>query len=243
MRRAGRFPGDQAEIVFTDKLIEQLDDLTREQQENVLAEIVVLCEAPGGKHPLSGLLAGWNTLDVLSRQHRVIYKATIVDGTGLLEVLCLGPRSDDEVYDMAVGLTDSGLLAPDEVTDLWDALAVLAVVSEDVGLDGWDYRPPAAPVGMQRAAVAAGVIDAETAALLSKPELEAAIEGAWAGEGPTPDPEAALVAALERARSNARYPGRDVVRRRQEPRCDVQMPRANARCVRRRGHPGPHRAR
>lgn len=242
MRRAARFPGDQAEVVFSDKLIEQLAELPEDRQESVLAEIVRLCDAPGGKHPLPPL-AGWNTLDVLGRERRVIYKATVTEGVGLLEALCLGPRSDNEVYDMARGLTDSGLLSPQEVTDLWDALELLDVVAEHVGLDGWDYRPPPAPVGMQRAAVAAGVVDAEIAALLSKPELEAALDGAWEEGGGDPNPDAALVAALERARSNVAFPGREPIRRRGDPRCDVAMPRANARCIRRRGHPGPHRAR
>lgn len=243
MRRGARFPRDRAEVVLSDTLIEQLGERTEHQRESVLAEIIVLCEAPGGKHRLHAPLAGWNTLDVLGREHRVIYKATVTDGVGLLEMLCLGPRSDNAIYDMAVGLTSSGLLATAEVTDLWDAMGLLDVVAEEVGLDGWDYRPPPAPMGMQRAAVAAGVIDADTAAMLSKAELEAAVEEAWSGGSETPDPEAALVAALERARRNAAFPGRDVIRRRGDPRCEVPMPRANARCIRRRGHPGPHRAR
>lgn len=82
-----------------------------------------------------------------------------------------------------------------ELTDLWDAPAVLDVVAESVGLDGWDFQPPPAPVGMTKAAVAAGLID---------------------------EP----VAASRRGK-----------------RCGVVMPRAQARCIRRAGHPGPHRAR
>lgn len=243
MRRTSRLPDDRAQVVFTDALIEQLDDLTDDQQVAVLGEIVLLCDSPGGKHPLHAPLAGWNTVDVLDRRQRVVYKATVVEGVGLLEALCLGPRSDNEVYDMAIGLTRSGLLDPTEVTDLWDALALLDVLAEQVGLDGWDYRPPAAPTGMQRAAVAAGVVDADTAALLSKQELEAAMEAAW-GEGTSdaPDQEAALVAALERARRNATFPGREAVTGRQSPRCAAPMPRSTGRCIRRRGHPGPHRA-
>lgn len=101
-------------------------------------------------------------------------------------MLCLGPRSDNEVYDMAVGLRDAGLLDPDEITQLWDALAVLDVVEEDVGLDGWDYRPPPAPDGMVRAVVAAGLLDQETAELLAQPELEAAMENGWGPGGPDP---------------------------------------------------------
>lgn len=243
MRQASRFPDDQAEVVLSDEVIDQLDNLTSDQQESVLAEVVLLCEAPGGKHPLRAPLAGWNTVDVLNREQRVIYKATVTAGVGLLEVLCLGPRSDNAVYDMAIALTDSGLLAPEEVTDLWDALGLLDVVAESVGLDGWDYRPPVAPEGMQRAAVAAGIVDADTAALLSKPEMEAAMEAAWTGDGPLPDQDAALTAALERARSNTAFRGRDAVGGRAKPRCDAPMPRAGRRCIRRRAHPGPHRAR
>lgn len=243
MRRAGRFPADQAEVVFSDKLVEQLAELRRDRQESVLAEVVRLCGAPGGKHPLGGPLAGWNTLDVLNREQRVIYKATVSEGAGLLEVLCLGPRSDHEVYDMAMGLTQSGLLSPEEVTDLWDALGLLDVIAEEVGLDGWDYRPPPAPEGMRRAAVAARVLDAETAELLSKPELESAMEAAWSGGGAVPDSEAALVAALDKARANVAFPGRGALQRCGDPRCGVLMPRANSRCIRRRDHPGPHRAR
>lgn len=244
MRRGGRLPDDQAEVVFTDAFVEQLGELSGEHREEVLAEVVNLCSAPGGKHPLHAPLAGWNTLDVLAGHKRVIYKATDVDGVGLIEILCLGPRSDNEVYDMAAGLADSGLLEPDEVTQLWDALAVLEVVAEDVGLDGWDYQPPPAPSGMVRAAVNAGVLDEETASLLSKPELEAALEHGWGERGP--DPEAALAAALERARRRGRRvagsEAAGVVKGRATPRCRAEMPRARARCIRRKDHPGPHRS-
>lgn len=244
MRRDGRFNADQAEIVFSDVAIEQLGKLTDDERVEVLAEIVTLCDAPGGKHPLHAPLAGWNTLNVLGGHRRVVYKASEHDGVGLLEVLCLGPRSDNEVYDMAVGLVDAGLLTPDEITELWDGLAVLAVVAEDAGVDGWDYRPPPAPEGMVKAAVAAGVLDEPTAASLSKPELEAAFEGGFGPSGP--DSAAALTAALERARARPHWPaGTDpaqVIADRSKPRCGAVMPRAGARCVRREGHPGPHRA-
>ena len=75
---------------------------------------------------------------------------------GLIEVLCIGPRRDSEIYDMAVGIANSGLLADDEVTKLWEALALLDVAVESVGLEGWDYRPAPALEGLRRAAVAAG---------------------------------------------------------------------------------------
>lgn len=242
MRRTDRFPGGQAEVVFSDRFIEQLGGLTAADRETVLAEVVDLCAAPGGKHPLHAPLAGWNTLDVLAGRHRVVYKARAVHGVGLVEVLCLGPRSDNAIYDMATALVEAGLLEEDEIASLWDALAILDVVEEDVGLDGWDYAPPPAPEGMIRAAVAARLLDEATAASLSKPELEAALEHGW---GPTgPDPQAALLAALEQARSRAAppAPAAAVVRGRREPRCNALMPRASARCVRRQGHLGPHRS-
>lgn len=244
MQRGGRLPGDQAEIAFSDAFVEQLGDLAEHEREEVLAEVIRLCDDPGGKHPLRTPLTGWNTLDVLGGHRRVVYKASDVDGTGLIEVLCLGPRSDNEVYDMAVGLRDAGLLGEDEVTDLWDALALLEVLEEDVGLDGWDYRPPPAPEGMVRAAVAAGLLDETTAASLSKAELEAAMAQGWGADGP--DPTAALIAALEQARKRSRRPAdpdpAQVVAQRFGARCGADMPRAGSRCIRRAGHPGPHRA-
>lgn len=243
MRRGDRFPGDQAEVVFADEFVEQLGDLTEAERLDVLAEVVRLCDDPAGKHPLKAPLAGWNTLDVNAGQRRVVYKASVVDGCGLIEVLCLGPRSENEVYDIATGLVDSGLLTADEATALWDALALLGIVEEEVGLDGWDYAPPPAPEGMIRTAVAAGLLNEEVAQLLSLPELQAALEHGW--DSGAPDPEAALVAALEVARARGRRggEGRAIVQSRATPRCGAQMPRAAARCIRRLDHPGPHRAR
>ena len=242
MRRGDRFPDDQAEVVFSDIFVEQLEaDFDESDRIDVLAAIVVLCEAPGGRHPLKKPLAGWNTLDVLWAQKRVIYKASVVEGTGLIEVLCLGPRRDSEVYDMATGVASTGRLSDDELTQLWDALAILDVATQTIGLEGWDYRPTAAPEGLRRSAVAAGVLDAATAALLSQDELLAAMEHAW-DQGQL-DPALALVAALERARDSADFGEREILSARQEDRCAAEMPRAGARCIRRQGHPGPHRAR
>lgn len=224
--------------------VEQLSDLTPQQREDVLVELVRLCADPGGKHPLQTPLAGWNTVDVLGGHHRVVYRASVVEGVGLIEVLCLGPRSDSEVYDMAVALRDAGLLTDAELTDLWDALAILDVVAEQVGLQGWDFLPSPAPEGMRRAAVASGLLDEETAALLSKDELEAAMAEGWGPDGP--DPITAVVAALERARSRAvplsPEQAAEILATRGEDRCGAMLPRAQRPCIRRAGHPGPHRS-
>lgn len=243
MRRGQRFPNDQAEVVFFDSFIEQLADLTTSEQIDVTAEVVRLCSEPSGKHPLRWPLVGWNTLDVLQGHRRVVYRASLVDNCGVIEVLCIGRRSDNEVYDVAHALLDAGLLTPEEATALWDALAILEIVEEDVGLDGWDFAPPPAPTGMVRAAVAAGLLEEQIAMVLSQPELEAAMEHGWSADGP--DPQAALLAALERARMRARrrVDPQSVFISRIDPRCLAPMPRAGARCIRRRDHPGPHRAR
>ena len=239
MRRGGRLPGDQAEVVFSDILIEQLEDLGEPERIDVLAEIVRLCEVPAGKHPLHAPLPGWNTLDVLGGAHRVVYKASVTSGVGLIEVLCLGPRRDSEIYDMAAGIANSGLLTDDEVTQLWEALGLLDVAVASVGLEGWDYRPAPAPEGLRRAAVAAGLLDEETASLLAKDEVEAAMADGWGAAGP--DPMRALRAALKRARGSGDFDERKILEARLEDRCGAIMPRAKATCVRRAGHPGPHR--
>jgi hypothetical protein len=242
VRRGQRFPADQAEIVFSDVFVEQLAELRAEQQVAVLAAMVALCRDPSGKHPLRAPLPGWNTEDVLEGEQRVVYRAGVVEGVGVIDVLCLGPRSGSQVYDMAVALTASGLLTDEEVTFLWEALAVLDVVEEEVGLDGWDYRPPPAPEGMRLAAVRSGLLSESQAAALSKDELEAAMNAGWTGG--QPDPHAALVAALERARTRTRGPVdvEDVLAKRAEDRCGAVLPRARAPCVRRAGRDDPHRA-
>jgi hypothetical protein len=241
VRRGSRFPDDQAEIVFSDVVLQQLEESFDEVQcVDVLVEIVRLCEDPGGKHPLSAPLSGWNTLDVLIAQFRVVYKATIAGDVGLIEVLCIGPRLGSEVYDMAVGIASTGLLSEDEVTQLWEALSLLEVLTEDVGLEGWDYRPEPAPEGMRRAAVSSGLLDQSTADLLSKDEITIAMTSGWGPNGP--DPEAALVAALERARGSADFSERRILEARRIDRCGVLMVRAKSACIRRRGHPGPHRS-
>lgn len=233
-------PDDQAEVVFSDVFVEQLEELTDVEKERVLVEVVGLCEAPGGKHPLSKELTGWNTVDVLGGDKRVVYKASVRDGVGLVEVLCLGPRADSEVYVMAAALVESGLLAGDEAIQIWQALTLLEVVEEAVGIDGWDYRPSAAAEGFVRSVVAAGLLDENLASLLSTDELAAAMRDGWGPDGP--DPAAALAAAMARARGRSDYPGAAVVLKRSEDRCGARMPRAGVACIRVAGHPGPHRS-
>ena len=241
MKRGGRLPDDQAEIAFSDVFVEQLENHTAAEQVDVLADVVGLCTDPAGKHPLSKALAGWNTLAVLSGRKRVVYRGAEFDNVGLIEVLCIGPKSANEVYDIAVGLVESGALSDDEVTQLWEALSLLDLVAESVGLDGWDYRPPPAPEGMVRAAVASGLLTEDVASLLSLDELEAAMEGGWSSTGA--DPIAALNAALRRARGNITFPGDTVVHGRAKDRCGAIMPRAQVRCIRVLGCSGAHRDR
>lgn len=240
MRRGARLPSGQAEVVFSDVVAEQLEQLSERRRVEVLAEIVRLCDNPGGKHPLRAPLAGWNTLDVLAGDLRVVYRASTPGGVGLIEVLCVGARSDSEVYDVALAAVRSGQLRPDENTDLFQLLALLDVVAEEVGLDGWDYRPPPAPEGMRRAAVAAGLLDTETAGLLGKDEIEAAMAEGWGPGGA--EPERALNAALRRARGSIGFDSRRVMLERADDRCGAPMERARASCIRREAHPGPHRA-
>ena len=246
MRPGETFPGNQAEIVLNDVFVEYLEGLTDAERESVLADAVSLCRNPVGTHSLSNRgrkdrLAGWNTLDVLNKEHRVVFSSRMVDGVGAIEVLCAGPRKADAAYDLANSLIQTGRLSSDEVTEIWQALTLLDVLAEEVGLDGWDYLPPAAPDGMVRVAVASGLIDEDTARVLNKDEIEAAMENGWGADGP--DPVAALRAAMQRARAGV-DPGdlTRLMRRRADNRCGAVMPRTGRACIRKAGHSGPHRA-
>ena len=140
----------------------------------------------------------------------------------------------------AVALT--GRLTDEEVIQLWVVLALLDVVVEHVGLDGWDYRPEPANTGLRKTAVRSGLLDADTAAVLSKDEVLAAMQHGWGTKGA--DPVKALRAALERARGSVDPTAVSrIIAGRQHERCGAAMPRAGIRCIRRNGHPGPHRAR
>lgn len=128
------------------------------------------------------------------------------------------------------------------MVEVWQALALLDTVAEQVGLDGWDYRPESAPAGMVKAAAAAGILDAATASALSKDELDSAMVHGWDDRG-NPDPLAALAAAMMRARAGVDPLNLTrIMEGRKEPRCQVVLPRTGQSCVRRQGHPGAHRA-
>lgn len=250
MQAGQKFPDDQAFILFNDAFVESLESLTPQQRIDVVAEILTLCENPVGNHPLSNRpgqnLAGWNTLDVLQKEYRVVFASRVEEVVGQLvghiEVLVLGPRKDDVVYDMAEALRSTGRLTEEELTEIWEALALLDTVAEDVGLDGWDYRPEPAPSGLIKAAVAAGVLDELTASVLTKDEINAAMEHGWDETGAL-DPTGALVAALRRARNGVEALNLTrIVANRGKPRCDAVMKRTLKRCIRRKEHSGPHRA-
>lgn len=244
MKPGARLPNDQAEIVYSDILVEQLEELSAAERLDIIAATVALCADPSGSHTLSARgadrrLVGWNTLEVSARQRRVVYK--VDEQRASIFVLCLGPRRDSEVYDVASALANSGVLSESEVTQLWQALSLFDILAEKVGLDGWDYRPEPAPAGQQRAAVAAGLLAASLAAVMSKDEIAAAMEHGWGPSGP--DPAEALRQALHRARGNVGFDSAVwLLEQRGTDRCGAVMPRAAAHCIRKQGHPGPHRA-
>ena len=250
MRQGDRFPDDQAYISFNDAFVESLEELTEQQRVDIIAEVIRLCENPSGNHPLSNRngqnLAGWNTVDVLNKQYRVVFVSRVEEvagrSVGTIEVLVAGPRRNDAVYDMASMLVKTGRITEDEMTEVWESLALLETVAEDVGLDGWDYRPEPAPEGLVKSAVAAGLLDEDTAVALSKDEINAAMEEGWGVDG-KPDSLSALAAALRRARGGIdAVDVTRVVKDRHEPRCDAVMKRTEKRCIRRKRHPGAHRS-
>jgi hypothetical protein len=246
LRSGQSFPHDQAELLFSDVFVEWLETRSDKEKLSVLVDIEALCKNPVGKHPLSNRggndnLAGWNTLDVLAGEFRVVFCSQVVEGVGVIEVLCVGPRKGDAVYASAKALIATGKLTDDEVTEIWQALILLDLLAEDIGLDGWDFKPEPGPDGLVKAAVSAGLLTEDLARLLSKDELSAALEGGWDETGA--NPEKALSAAMRRARASA-DPGNiaRVMKQRAEDRCGVFMPRKKATCIRKAGHPGPHRS-
>ena len=245
MRRGERLPHDQAEIVFADPFVEYLGDLTHPERDEVLAEVVRLCDDPSGKHPLGNKagsrLARYNTVEVLNKKHRVVYLAKPVDGVGLIEVLCAGPRTGNEVYDTAKALIDAEVLSPPEREQIWAVVRYYEATMDEIGLEGWDYAPAPAPLGVQLAAVNSGLLTKEIASLLSLEEINEAMRYGFSTG--TPDPDVALDAALRLTRLRSSGEPKFIVDARREPRCGAPMPRAKAVCIRKKGHRGPHRAR
>lgn len=221
--------------------MEYLESLDRTQVRQVLKDIVRLCDDPAGKHPLSGELAGLNTMETLQKEHRVVYGARDADGAGLIEVLAAGPRRDNEVYDLANALRHK--LTEAEWTQVWDVLQLVDQVAEEVGLDPWDHTPDPAPKWKVESAVSMGVLDREYAEVMGDAELDAAMAAGFSDEGP--DKAAAINAAMSTARAAGHprpSPATVFPRRSLETRCGVIMERAGAPCIRRSGHPGAHRA-
>ena len=226
--------------MFSDIFVEQLEALSKHERLDVLGAVVALCENPAGKHLLRAPLAGWNTLAVLNSERRVVYKGSLARGVGRSSVMPYPAKRRGVRHNNAVAVT--GRLTDEEVIQLWVVLALLDVVVEHVGLDGWDYRPEPANTGLRKTAVRSGLLDADTAAVLSKDEVLAAMQHGWGTKGA--DPVKALRAALERARGSVDPTAVSrIIAGRQHERCGVAMPRAGVRCIRRKSHPGPHRAR
>ena len=120
------------------------------------------------------------------------------------------------MYDVAEGLRSAGLLSEEAFTQIWEALNLLDVTAADVGLDEWDFLPTPAPEGMRKAAVAAGALTQDIADLLSKDEIEAALENAWGPDGAV-DPLRALHAAIAWNRSSNRRDVALILSNRQRP--------------------------
>lgn len=235
------FPDEQAEVVFTEESIDWLiENVTAFQREEVFDTIVGLFRAPQGKHPLSNQsstnLVGFNTVEAAQREFRIIYRATVTNGVGLIEIITIGQRRDDEVYSAADALVRSGKLTEAEQTQIWDAMTLVEETRARIGLEGWDYTEEPAPEGLVKAAGAAG-IDEDFAKLLSKDELVVAMAAAW--ESGKLDPDAGMAAALQRIATST-SPDRILAFRRKD-RCGAMMPKLGKPCIRAKGHAGAHR--
>jgi hypothetical protein len=242
LRPGEAFPADQAEIVFSDAALDWMaEHLTAAQVETVIDDVMSLLTAPAGKHALSNRpgqpLAGMNTTATVGRMLRIVFRSRVEAGTGLLEVVAIGPRSDDAVYDAVSALVNSGKLTDAEVAQIWDAIEVFEAAKDRLGLESWDYRPAPAPDGLIRAVVNLGLLERGVAELLSDDELQAAQVAGW--QTGTPDPAAALDAALQRVEGSS-SPER-LLTIRAESRCGAPMPRSKKKCIRRRDHAGAHR--
>ncbi len=247
MRVGDRLPGDQAELVLATQVEEWIaEHVEASQWDELLDDITALFAKPWGKHPQSDRsasdhLAGLNTASTLRGDHRIVFRAsTTPEGTGLIEIIAIGPRSGNRVYDAVNALVAAGRLREDVVQSIWDMLELYETTAEKHGLELWDYRPEPAPAGLVRSAVAIGALDEQVAQLLSADEVNAALTEAWDPDSGELDPDRALAAALRRVAGSS-DPER-LIALREEPRCGAFMPRAKAPCIRRRDHAGAHRA-
>lgn len=237
------FPDDQAELTFTAESIDWLiANVNTSEREAVFDTITGLFTSPEGKHRLSNQartnLVGFNTIEACQRTYRIIFRAKVHESVGTIEIVTIGLRRDDDVYAEAHDLIHSGKLSETEQTQIWDALKLLEETKERLGLEEWDYFEEPAPVGMVKAAVAAGILDEDIAKRLTQGELTAAMAAAW--ESGDLDTQAALAAAMERVATSA-TPDR-VFTARRAPRCGALMPIAKGICIRAKGHAGAHRA-
>lgn len=178
------FLEQQAEVVLTEENIDCLiENVVTSQRENVIDTIVSLFAAPQGEHPLSNQnktnLVGFNTVEVAQREFRIIYRVSVREGVGLIEVITIGHRRDDEVYVYAHDLIQSGKLSEAEQTQIWDALTLIDDTKARVGLEDWDYKEEPAPEGLIKPAVVAGALDEDFARILSKDEIVVAMSAAW----------------------------------------------------------------
>lgn len=151
MRSGEHFPDDQAELVISDEAIEWIaDNLTASEQDEFLDDLTTLFRRPWGKHPLSNRsaadhLAGLNTASTLSGDHRIVFRSTVsAQGTGLIEVIAIGPRTSNRIYDAVNALVASGKLDDSITQQIWDLLSLLEDTVDRYGLESWDYFPPEA---------------------------------------------------------------------------------------------------
>lgn len=247
MRGGEKLPDDQAEVVLTSEAVDWIaDNVEQSRWDVVLDDIRALFTQPAGKHTLSNRtatdrLAGLNTTATLGTGCRIVFRSSIsAEGIGLIQILALGARSDNRIYDAVNALVASGKLTDDEAQSIWDMLALYDRTAEKHGLELWDYRPDPAPEGLIKTAVVSGALPQEIAEQLTKDEINEALANAWNPETGEPDPDRALAAALDRVAGSS-TPERIIVQR-AAPRCGAHMPVADKPCIRVRDHAGAHRA-
>ena len=141
------------------------------------------------------------------------------------------------MYTIASALIESGILDQNEVTQIWDSLALLDAAAEDAGLDGWDYSPAPAPPWLIAAATQAG-LPVDQLEHMSREEVETAMELVCKTEQPT----TAVSEAVQRANRTLTRRPPPPLQTRGDSRCRKYMPRQRQTCIRRAGHPGPCRS-